>query len=271
MTADLTDKLAARGAAAQAERGTFTDEQGVLRCSVCRAPVRCFVEALGQMLPTPCKCDEADAVERKRREAADDARRRVEASPLWDRNAVRYTFADDIVPESDASKICRAYVQHWTEMRREAIGLMLSGTMGTGKSFFAACIADALIEQGIPALMFSTSRLVATQIHDVQSVIDAVNAFPLIVLDDLGAERRTDYAAEIIEAFVNGRYIAHKPLIVTTNMTAAQMQKPSDLRFGRIFDRLRVMCPRMIVLAGESRRVEQQREREARARELLGV
>ncbi len=270
MTEELINSIVERGTAAQAARGTYVDNDGVLRCAVCHEPVRHFVPGFGDM-PSSCECDAREDTERKRREAAIDARRRVEESSLRDRNAVRCCFADDLAPDSDASIVCRSYAEHWQEMRREALGLMLSGTMGTGKSFYAACIVDALIEQGVPALMFSTSRLVSTPFHDVQGVIDEANAFPLCVLDDLGAERRTDYSVEILEAFINGRYIARRPLIVTTNMTAAQMQNPSDLRLARVFDRLRVMCPRMIVLTGESRRGEQQLERAALARELLGV
>ena len=266
----IVEGIADRGRAAQETRGMYVDEQGVTRCAVCHKPLRCFVQGLGEM-PTPCDCDEREDAERRQREAAEEARRRVQDSALYDRNTNGVKFSDDAAPDSEAGKICRAYVEQFEQMRRDAFGLMFTGTMGTGKSFYAAAIGNELIARGIPALMFTSSRLVSTGAKSIQSLIDEANSFPLVVLDDLGAERSTDYAVEIVEAFVNARYTARKPLIVTTNLTTKQMTSPSDMRYARIFDRLRVMCPRVIVLTGESRRVEQQRERAAQMRDALGV
>lgn len=50
------------------------------------------------------------------------------------------------------------YVVHWSEMKAKSIGLLLWGDVGTGKSFFAGCIANALLEQGVPVLMTNFSR-----------------------------------------------------------------------------------------------------------------
>lgn len=258
------------GLMGQEKRGVYTDEQGVKRCTVCHKPVRYHVEGIGEM-PVSCDCVEQERAEQQQREAAAEARRRVQDSVLWDRNAPRFTFADDTAPESEAGKVCRAYVERFDEMRRINGGLLFTGTMGTGKSFYAAAITNELTGHGIPALMFTTSRLVSTAAKSIQSMIDEANRFPLVVLDDLGAERSTDYAVEIVEGFVNARYTARKPLIVTTNLTTKQMQNPPDMRYARIFDRLRVMCPRVVVLTGESRRIEQQRERAAQMRDALGL
>lgn len=267
---EILEGLAERGRAAQDARGKYVDEQGVTRCTVCHKPLRCFVQGLGEM-PTPCDCDEREEADRRQREAAAEARRRVHDSPLYDRNTTGVTFAEDAAPNSEAGKVCRAYVERFDDMRRNSLGLMFTGTMGTGKTFYAAAIVNELTARGIPALMFTTSRLVSTAAKSIQSLIDEANSFPLVVLDDLGAERSTDYAVEIVEAFVNARYTAKKPLIVTSNLTARQMSNPSDMRYARIFDRLRVMCPRVIVLTGESRRIEQQKERAEQMHNVLGV
>ncbi len=46
-----------------------------------------------------------------------------------------------------------AYVENWKEAYKSNIGLLLFGDVGTGKSFFAGCIANALLDQDVPVLM----------------------------------------------------------------------------------------------------------------------
>lgn len=46
-----------------------------------------------------------------------------------------------------------AYVENWKEAYKSNIGLLLFGDVGTGKSFFAGCITNALLDQNVPVLM----------------------------------------------------------------------------------------------------------------------
>ena len=55
--------------------------------------------------------------------------------------------------------IARQYVENWTDMKRKNVGLLLMGPVGTGKSFFAGCIANALLEQGERVMMTNFSRI----------------------------------------------------------------------------------------------------------------
>ena len=47
----------------------------------------------------------------------------------------------------------RAYVENWKEAYKNNTGLLLFGDVGTGKSFFAGCIANALLDRDVPVLM----------------------------------------------------------------------------------------------------------------------
>lgn len=253
------------------ERGTYIDADGKERCSVCHAVKIGKVPNLDGDFPFSCACDDAEEKAYKRRKAAADARRKVRESPLFDRGYIAFTFDRDTAPDSEASKLCRSYVRHFDELHKTNTGLLLSGTVGTGKSFYAACIVNALISEGIPALMFTVPRLLAAMQKDGKAVCDALNTFPLLVLDDLGAERGTDYAAELLESFIDSRYTAEKPLIVTTNLSAREMQNCEDMRYKRIYDRVKAMCAVPVVLVGESRRAEQQRQKAQQAREIMGI
>lgn len=266
----FVDTIAAKGENVMTERGTYVDEHGVERCAVCRDPVYTFIDGMGK-LPIRCACDDREDEAFARRRAEQEARRKVRESPLYNVDYSAYTFDRDDAPQSEAATISRAYVEHFAEMRKQNSGLLFSGSVGTGKSFYAACIYNEVIANGIPALMFTSPALIGAIKREGNGLVRELNAYPLIVLDDLGAERNTDYAAELLNFFVDARYTARKPLVITTNLSAKDMQSCADLRYRRIFDRIRSMCPTAVILTGESRRAEQQRQKAQQAREIMGI
>ena len=66
--------------------------------------------------------------------------------------------------------------------------------------------------------------------------------YPLLILDDFGMERGTEYGLEQVFNVIDSRYRSRKPLIVTTNLTLAELQHPKDTAHSRIYDRLLAMC-----------------------------
>jgi DNA replication protein DnaC len=117
----------------------------------------------------------------------------------------------------------------------------MTGPVGTGKTFAAACIANALIERGVPVLMTSFPVILGTSKYELNDTIRQAQEYDLIIVDDLGVERDTDYALEIVFQFVDARYRSGKPLIVTTNLTPQEMRKQTGLAFSRIYDRIMEM------------------------------
>lgn len=86
---------------------------------------------------------------------------RLKANGLQDKSLRDYTFANDRGYNPELQK-AHEYVAHWEEMKARSLGLLLWGDVGTGKSFFAGCIANALLDQGIPVLMTNFSRILNT-------------------------------------------------------------------------------------------------------------
>lgn len=252
---------------------TYMDENGILRCCRCNEPRRAFVEATGREMPVTCSCFDKEATERKRQESIAFAKEKAEKCILYDRSYNDFTFDRDNSPDSIASRQCRAFVEHWEEMERNNFGLIFAGSVGTGKSFLAACVVNALREKGISSLIVSTSRFISAlrSSRDSLALNDELNSFRLVALDDLGAERNSDYVVEQIENFINDRILAKRPLLVTTNLTGKELTNPPDMRYARIFDRVLLSCPRPIVLTGQSRRVDERQQRAAQMRSILGA
>ena len=138
------------------------------------------------------------------------------------------------------------YVAHWVEMKEKSLGLLLWGDVGTGKSFFAGCIANALLDKGIPVLMTNFSRILNTLTgmysDDRNQFIDSFNKYSLLIIDDLGIERSSEFALEQVFNVIDSRYRSKKPLIVTTNLTLDELKHPKDLTRVRIYDRVLERC-----------------------------
>ena len=165
------------------------------------------------------------------------------------------------------------YVENFAQMRADGKGLLLFGDVGVGKTFLAACIVNALISQGIPCLMTNFARLTNTlggMFEGKQEYIDNLNGFPLVVIDDLGAERDTEYVGEIVHNIIDSRCREGLPLIVTTNLTGEELANPRDMRKRRIYSRLLEMCI-PVKFEGEDRRQMGLKENFGRYADVLGL
>ena len=78
--------------------------------------------------------------------------------------------------------------------------------------------------------------------EDRNRYIDSLNQYSLLIIDDLGAERGTEYALEQVFNIVDARLRSDLPLIVTTNLTLNEMKHPADLAHERIYSRVLERC-----------------------------
>ena len=142
------------------------------------------------------------------------------------------TFANDNGQNPLMDK-ARAYVENWKEAYRNNTGLLLFGDVGTGKSFFAGCIANALLDRDVPVLMtnFPTilNRLTGMFSEDRADFIASFDEYDLLIIDDLGVERSTEYAMEQMFFVIDSRYRSRRPMIITTNLKLAELKNPPDL------------------------------------------
>ena len=130
-------------------------EDGRLFCGKCRT-----AKETQEKFPCLCACAKAAQLEereqRRKQEEFDRVQRlRTDGISSSQYRAARFTDDDGT---NSAMKTLREYVKNWEQMRDENKGLFLYGAVGTGKTFGAACVANALIEQLVPVYMstFST-------------------------------------------------------------------------------------------------------------------
>lgn len=258
--------------------GDYIGDDNLYYCGKCHTRKQTAVEVFGhtRVVPCICKC-KADEIKREdearqQREFFEKVKRyRQMGFPESEMHSWNFAADDGTNPKMSAAM--QNYVQHFAEFRKQGKGLLLFGDVGTGKTFLAACVANALIDKGVPCLVTNFARIANTlqgMFDGRQAYLDSMNNFPLLVLDDLSTERQTEYMLEIVYNVIDARYRAKLPLIVTTNLTREELMNPADIRYKRIFSRLFEMCT-PIEVTGIDRRHAALKNDIAATKQLLGL
>ena len=239
----------------------LVNEDGLRLCRKCGTPVQCRVNILGmeKVVPCLCKCGKEE------REAEEQGVKRVAAQRLMrerrnegfaDDRMKTWTFENDDGANPDLTRTAKAYVENFHDMLAMGKGLLFFGTVGTGKTYMGACIVNAIIDKGYTALATNFGRIVNAvngNFETRQDTYDTINGYDLLMIDDLAAERDTEYMNEIVFNVIDGRARVKKPLIVTTNLTADELKNTSDTRKQRIYSRLFELCI-PVEVSGKDRR-----------------
>ena len=234
---------------------------GLKYCGKCHTPKEAFYPAELQAQgftthPVMCKC----AAERREREEAE--RREYErmsymtmlrSEAFRDIPAAGWRFDHAVVTPQLAK--AKEYAANWDSFKQDGIGLLLFGDVGTGKSYAAGCIANALIDR-MESVLFVGMADVVNRMQgnfgaDRDRYIKSLMRPSLLVLDDLGSERSTSFGKERVFDVVNNRLLSGKPMIITTNIPLSVMQKATDLDDRRIYDRILEVCV-PVVFGGDS-------------------
>lgn len=247
------------------------EQDGLLHCGVCKEPKREYVEHVGHKFLTArkCKCvrDAEERAEKQRQYEERMARvDKLRKNSLMDEMFYKATFKNFVVTDDNRTQYnaCVKYCKSFKQMFDDNQGLLFHGPVGTGKSFAAACIGNYVMGQLKPVIMTSFVKLLpqfsAFKENDEVELIDRLCEPDLLIIDDLGAERSTDFALEKVYNVVDSRYRVGKPIILTTNLTLKEMKENTDIRYARIYDRVFEMCYPM-KFDGASRRRTEARDR----------
>lgn len=277
--------------AGQPENGDYYDSEGFLVCGKChtRRQVEVNMPDLKAVpfdpkkkvrvkMPVSCRCRAERRYQKEQMLQQDKDMRAMEAlkrQSLMDERLRDVSF-DSFRKTNDNAynlKLCLRYANHFDEMLAKNQGLLFYGGVGTGKTFAAACIANHLLNQRIPVIMTSFVKLLESMqgfSEDDSALIARLNRAKLLIIDDLGAERSTDYALEKVYDIVDSRYRAKLPIILTTNLSMTELKESTDIRYTRIYDRIFEMCYPMQFKGQSWRKVEAARRFDAMKNFLEG-
>ena len=242
----------------------YLDEKsGLIRCGVCHTPRQIRQSFPGKELVHDCLCHcqahqrDQETAERREIERIDEISR-MKTEGLQDKYLRDYTFENDEGYNPKEMTYAQKYVAEWETMKEKGKGLLLWGDVGTGKSFIAGCIANALIEQRVPVLMTNFPKIMnaLTSNHsmDKNAYVDSLNKYSLLILDDLGVGNNTAYSMAQLFHVIDSRYRSKKPMIVTTNIPLDEMKLTGELDLRRIYDRILERCLPVKVNSGSVRR-----------------
>lgn len=252
-------------------------EDGLLYCGKCKTPKQVEVVLFGETRRPRCLC--RCAAEKKAAEEEEYKRREFEQKVnelrrmgFPEADMRNWTFSNDDLTNEKITKAAQRYVDNFSELRKSGKGLLLYGNTGTGKTYTACEIANALIDKGYPVLVTNFARILNTLqgTFEKQEYVDSFNRYQLLVIDDLGIERDTAYAKEQVFNIIDSRYRSGLPMVITTNLTMEKIKNPEDIENRRIYDRILERCfP--IEVGGSSRRRKAVREDYDDMKNLLGL
>ena len=144
-------------------------------------------------------------------------------------------------------------------------GLIILGSNGNGKSHLAESIGKRIAQSGktyvfksVPELLIDIRRTFGKDADAETDLMHTLTTCDLLVLDDLGAEKWSEWTEERLFVIVDARYRREKNVVVTSN--AADMKALKTMIGPRVYDRLLEMCG-WVVNNGESQRRRAQAER----------
>jgi DNA replication protein DnaC len=158
-------------------------------------------------------------------------------------------------------RVVRSYCEDVAESLANGRGLWLMGDVGTGKTTLAMLVSKTALEAGRSVAIYSLPKMLARirRTYDAEAgeqsyleFFERLTAVDLLHIDDLGAEKRSDWVLEQLYALVNERYECQRSIVVTTNLDQAALEEQIG---PRTVSRLVEICGDPLPLFGDDRRI----------------
>ncbi|MCI8611051.1 MAG: ATP-binding protein [Clostridiales bacterium] len=230
-------------------------KNGIIYCCRCHNPKQMEQPFMGRIYKVPIMCHCGKETHQKNEEqkrTEEREGRRKTALPNEKYRSMTLENSDMPLP------LVQNYTDNWERMLEENIGLYLWGNAGSGKTYMAAAIANRLVDRGIKVYMDGVTAL-TNMLGDVyggrrDEAIYRIRNCDLLVIDDFGVERSTEFAQQQAYDLLEYRVETNKPMVVTSNIPAGQLRTETDPRKIRMYSRLMGLHPEKVT--GKDRRAD---------------
>lgn len=225
-------------------------QDGLLHCNKCREPKQMFLNIFGgqQIVHIMCDCEKKEEQERQlkfRTTLNDEEIERSRCIAMNSPEFYKHVFANDSGQQPAMKKI-RKYANDFKTNYERNTGLLLYGPCESGKTFAAECIANRAVDLGYPVLVTNFGKIaeeiMACPFDERAAYYSCLSKYPLLVIDDLGRERETDYMMEVIQRVIDERDRSGKPMIISTNFSPDEVNRPKNDNWARVFSRIKRTC-----------------------------
>lgn len=243
-------------------------KNGILYCGNCHTEKE-FILPEGRKVPCMCECMEKKYHEEEEKDKLQD----------FIRNNVRYIDSqyrnitlkniNDIGIDKDLNFI-EPFIENFIEFKKAKMGLYIYGTYGNGKTTIASAIANELLNKGYSVLMTPCNEAIR-KISDKDNkpyFQQTLRNMDLIILDDFGTNRDTEFQNEQLFNLIDYLYSNKKCVIFTTNIPRKDLANKDNNQLTRCYDRIIEMTKGIFISRG-SMRIKISREKQNKLDEIL--
>ena len=255
----------------------LNEKEKITYCEKCGEQTSMIINVFGvnRIVRCICSCRKAELEQEKLEEQQKELERRRDtliSQGIMDKQFLNNKFENDNGGNIKVYNVCKKYVENWQKMKEENIGILFYGDVGRGKTFYASCIANELFKNGTSVCITSFPKIIDKLMNFTEQsklLIEKVKSQSLLVIDDFGVERETEYVLEQMFQIIDDRLRSGLPTIITTNLELKDIKEPKTLAQRSIYDRILEMCSIQILVDNQNNRQEKANKKTQLARELL--
>lgn len=243
----------------------------LMRCSNCSDYIEKEITIFNKLIRVKviCSCKKKEMEEKAQREELEEKNRRLNSlvkNSLMEKGFYEGTFEnwDFNKGKKKYYELGKKYVENFSKIKEKGLGLIIYGGVGNGKSYLSFSIANELLKTYRTVVCISVNGLL-DRIKETynnwgnegeREVINSLRCADLLIIDDLGVEKSTEWSNTKIYDIIDSRYRNKLPVIITTNHSIGELRE----KYGeRTADRLCEICIN-IEYKGNSLRREAGRE-----------
>lgn len=236
-------------------------QDGLIMCKKCRT-ARMFVSPDGRF-KTRCLCtcqskEQERLLKEKRIAEIEERKKQLKAICIKHEKWRLFTIEKSEEKESKAYKVAVGYIKDFAKHKIGGTGIVFYGEKGAGKTYFSSAIANAVFDKGNSVYMCNANELMSVFDNAngevINQEIERISRADLFVLDDLGAERSSEYAQGKIYQVINTRVLSGKPMVISTNVSSEQINAEKSGILRRTYDRIFEVCY-PVLMTGNWRKV----------------